>query len=349
MKFAGSGPDRLTLTIMRNSTRHTLSFYMVSPPPLCSEGMVWGGFEVRILPSEMGTPHYFFGEEGHPPLAVLAAGTVSVSLLLSLFTQSKKEAPQALRILLGPISDEVVREFSPNGPNEGLVEGWLEWPLEENRFRLALSLVGPFPSEKIGSEGKKEGIGANSDSLRMIRQLRREMKSMRESLNHCSLTGLLNRRGIEEKLGLDWQECEGLSLKFALLMIDVDHFKAVNDQYLHPAGDQVLVDLGKHLSLQLRAGDSLGRMGGEEFWILAPNTDTKGAGLLAQRLCESVVKHPFVVGEAIISITISVGVSVLQPEPQVDSVQLYHQAALALRWAKQSGRNCIKVHDLAMG
>lgn len=214
---------------------------------------------------EMGCSPFFSEEEGPPPHAVLAAGTIPVSSLISFFTKAQKETPQALRIILGPISDEVVRELSPICPNHGLVDGWLDWPLDENRFRLALSLVQPFPKGSIGSGGQTPGIVANSASLRVIRQLRQEMESMRESLNHCSLTGLLNRRGIEEKLGLDWQACEGLGLEFALLMIDVDYFKAVNDQYLHPAGDQVLVELGKHLSLQLRAGDSLGRMGEKNF------------------------------------------------------------------------------------
>ena len=345
MKFAGIGSDRLTLTIMRNSTRPTLCFYMVSPPGPFPEETGWGGFAVRVLMDEMGCSPFFSEEEGPPPHAVLAAGTIPVSSLISFFTKAQKETPQALRIILGPISDEVVRELSPICPNQGLVDGWLDWPLDENRFRLALSLVQPFSKGRIGSGGQTPGIVANSASLRVIRQLRQEMESMRESLNHCSLTGLLNRRGIEEKLGLDWQACEGFGLEFALLMIDVDYFKAVNDQYLHPAGDQVLVELGKHLSLQLRAGDSLGRMGGEEFWILAPNTDTKGARFLAQRLCESVGKKPFAIGEMLISITISVGVSVLQPDLQADSSQLYHQAALALRQAKQNGRNCVKVHD----
>ncbi len=293
----------------------------------------------------MAQPHFFSNEGEQPPHAVLAAGTIPESLIFGLFTKAKRESPQALRILLGPISDELTQAVSQNCQFEGLIEGWLDWPLDKNRFKLAISLVRRTTPEIMVFGTKNDGVGANSSSLGVIRQLRREMESLRESLNHCSLTGLLNRRGIEEKLALDWQESEALGLEFALLMIDVDHFKSVNDQYLHPAGDQVLVELGKHLSLQLRARDSLGRMGGEEFWILAPNTEPKGAQLLAQRLCESVVKQPFSVRGVLISITISVGVSVLRPHHQLDSSQLYHQAAQALRQAKQSGRNCVKVHD----
>ncbi|GIX37286.1 MAG: hypothetical protein KatS3mg127_0525 [Silanimonas sp.] len=157
-----------------------------------------------------------------------------------------------------------------------------------------------------------------------------------EAADTDPLTGLANRRRVEA-LARPWVEDPEGAL--SALMIDVDHFKRVNDQYGHDAGDEALVWLGSHLRVQARASDLVGRLGGEEFVILLPGTRLAEALGLAERLRATVAATPADLGGGIEwPLTISIGVAERLPgDTEVRS--LLRRADDAMYEAKRSGRN----------
>jgi diguanylate cyclase (GGDEF)-like protein len=154
------------------------------------------------------------------------------------------------------------------------------------------------------------------------------------------LTGLFNRNALEQRLAeLDGQrssEAEGLS--HALLLCDLDHFKRINDQLGHAAGDAVLQDVAYTMRAALRAGDSIYRVGGEEILVVLPSADKEDAIEIAERL-RVAVRDRRPVG---VTVTVSIGVAV-SPPGLVDTDDLVGRADLALYAAKASGRDVISI------
>ncbi|HVY95560.1 MAG TPA: diguanylate cyclase [Solirubrobacterales bacterium] len=152
------------------------------------------------------------------------------------------------------------------------------------------------------------------------------------------LTGLFNRNALEQRLAeLDGQACnpeEGLS--HALLLCDLDHFKRVNDQLGHAAGDAVLQEVAYTMRAALRAGDSIYRVGGEEILVILPGAGRAEAVEIAERL-RLAVRERRPVG---VQVTVSIGVAVAEPDT-VDSDDLVARADAALYAAKAAGRNLV--------
>ena len=160
------------------------------------------------------------------------------------------------------------------------------------------------------------------------------------------LTGCLNRRGFDNSLTRELGRAGRAGSEFALLAIDLDHFKAVNDNYGHIAGDAVLRAVGSLLMTSARAGDVVARVGGEEFAVLLADTGAEGAHLFAGRLCERIAAHPFAIGavQRDVRITMSVGVAVSSMRGAADYGQLlWSRADDALYEAKRAGRNCVRL------
>lgn len=159
------------------------------------------------------------------------------------------------------------------------------------------------------------------------------------------LTGCLNRRGFDQALSREVGRATRSGNEFALLALDLDHFKEVNDTYGHLAGDDVLRVIGELLLKAGRAGDVVARAGGEEFAILLADTGASGAELFAQRLCERIGRHEFSIGSSRepVSVTASIGVAVGCPRGISDFAEcLWSRADDALYAAKRSGRNCVR-------
>ena len=122
-------------------------------------------------------------------------------------------------------------------------------------------------------------------------------------------------------------------------MIDIDHFKTINDRFGHAAGDSVLVEIARRLQATLRSSDIIARIGGEEFLVIAPDTPKTEAGKLAERLRQAVADRPVMVGQTALPVTISIGVADQAASGCQNTDQLLNAADAALYAAKAAGRN----------
>ncbi|HEV8524657.1 MAG TPA: GGDEF domain-containing protein [Terriglobales bacterium] len=164
------------------------------------------------------------------------------------------------------------------------------------------------------------------------------------------LTGLKTRGYFEQQLELEIKRSERKKQNFALLMIDIDHFKPLNDRYGHHVGDQVLRDVAALLVKDMREVDTVARYGGEEFVIILPETSASGARFVAERLRRAVEQAKFFAGSprAVEHLTISIGIAVFDTDAQFKR-DLIEFADAALYAAKSQGRNQVVLYsDLAM-
>lgn len=158
------------------------------------------------------------------------------------------------------------------------------------------------------------------------------------------LTQLLNRRALAENITAEMERALRYDSSLALLMIDLDHFKLVNDTYGHLIGDDVLRDMASLLRELVRENDLVARYGGEEFVILLPETDDAGADGFAERVRSAVKEKPFASrpGEQAIALTASIGVATF-PAARIESVEdLFARADAALYRAKADGRDRVR-------
>lgn len=167
------------------------------------------------------------------------------------------------------------------------------------------------------------------------------LQEMQRGATQDSLTGLLNRASFMQRLSEEASLTARHSLHTGLAILDVDHFKKVNDTYGHPAGDAVLIEVARRLTSSVRGEDILARFGGEEFVLLMRHTNLDGCRQLLERVRSAIGTQPFAVasvdGQTEITVTISIGLA--QFGAEIDQAQLLEQADQALYEAKRSGRN----------
>ena len=159
---------------------------------------------------------------------------------------------------------------------------------------------------------------------------------MQLAMTDC-LTQIPNRRALMERAEQALARRSGAPL--ALMMIDVNHFKLINDIHGHPTGDEVLSKVADLLSERLRGYDLLGRYGGEEFCAVAPDTDMAGALKLAESLRESIASTSFDTKKGKLPVTVSIGISICPVNAARELKELLAEADVALYTAKQTGRN----------
>ncbi|GLS04784.1 GGDEF domain-containing protein [Chitiniphilus shinanonensis] len=163
------------------------------------------------------------------------------------------------------------------------------------------------------------------------------MKQLEAAAYRDALTGVLNRRALDERLPLEIQEAHEQGYPLSVAVLDFDHFKHVNDRFSHLIGDKVLQAGVARAQETLRDGDLLYRYGGEEFVLVLPHTNAIGALHVAERVRSRVAEHDWDSIVAGLSVTISVGVAMLSDDDQVEDI--VGRADAALYQAKQGGRN----------
>lgn len=190
----------------------------------------------------------------------------------------------------------------------------------------------------IDHDGSLQGVAEIFRDVSQDRRRRKEDKDLRKQATRDALTGVLNRGELDRTL-------ESLLAEFnrdadpeplSLMFLDVDHFKQVNDTYLHLTGDQVLIGLAKLLQSETYSGESIGRFGGEEFIVLCPSTDLKQATAKAERLRIAISDAPLSSVKEL-KVTVSFGVTEVVPGDTLDDV--FRRADKALFASKGKGRN----------
>jgi diguanylate cyclase (GGDEF)-like protein len=156
------------------------------------------------------------------------------------------------------------------------------------------------------------------------------------------LTGILNRRSLEDEASYLLARCDRNNEVLTMMMIDVDHFKSVNDQHGHPAGDEVLKQLVAITNASIRTGDYFARYGGEEFCVMLPLTTREEALVLAERLRQRYAETTFLIGSKTLHSTISIGLADTR-QAGVEFETLVSFADQAMYQAKQAGRNRVEI------
>jgi two-component system, cell cycle response regulator len=190
---------------------------------------------------------------------------------------------------------------------------------------------------------RQELLARTRTQIKRRRYSDRLRESLQESVTMAvtdPLTGLNNRRHLTSHLGSLMEHAAGGKADLCLLILDIDHFKQVNDKYGHDAGDEVLKEFAQRLKKAVRGIDLVCRYGGEEFVVLMPDTDENVAFRVAERIRTTVAMEPFSIhrGEKTINVTVSIGMAMLTPNMKTPT-EILKSADTALYRAKNEGRN----------
>ncbi len=243
----------------------------------------------------------------------------------------------------GPPPKQVrARTFQPkgggSGPEEGALSGFAALPIRTGE-RLAglLGLAGKAVG-RISSENQAF-LERVANQAHIVTENSRLVQRLQHLAIHDGLTELFNHRHTQELLQKECERVGRYAGGVSVLMVDIDHFKDVNDRFGHPAGDLVLRDVARLLLEGVRAVDSVGRYGGEEFVAILPQTEIADARQLAERLRRAVEEHVVKAPAGEIRVTVSIGVAQYPSAAVASPDDLIREADQALYRAKQEGRN----------
>ena len=179
--------------------------------------------------------------------------------------------------------------------------------------------------------------------------VKQKSQELLELVNKDPLTNLYNRRYFNEISSLLFNLSKREKSSLSTLMIDIDHFKAINDTYGHLTGDKVLKNIADNLLSIIRETDVAIRFGGEEFVILLPNTALEGAKSIAQKICDTIAQEEVeaLTDDAcmIIKYTVSIGITICDCENDINIDNLIQRSDAALYKAKNSGRNRVVIYS----
>ena len=268
--------------------------------------------------------------------------------------RERRAAPLQVVLLLGSHDAAEVRQAAACGADDFLCRPWsceelaarvdsaiarreaqAELYKEREFFRIAVA-----EEERLSSLVLDQNRSLKEANER-IRLLNEELKLANGELEQIaaydSLSGLLNRRTLFQRIGVEIDRATRMSVPLAGLMIDIDHFKAVNDNFGHPCGDNVIREIGRRLLVRLRKYDYAGRYGGEEFFVLLANsTDLQAVGI-GERFRSEMEQMRLGCGAGDPRVTISIGVSSYRPGESQEA--WIERTDRAMYQAKEAGRN----------
>jgi len=197
-------------------------------------------------------------------------------------------------------------------------------------------IVKPFEPEEL-----RVRLRAGRRILELEAELTASREAFREQATHDALTGLLSRRAILDILDRELARGRRNGTAVGIALVDIDHFKRVNDEHGHQVGDQVLVEAARRLVESRRETDAVGRIGGEEFLVILPDAETEAALSVAERLRETMAATPVPTPAGPLPLTISIGVAATTGGLEIADF-LVSQADRALYRAKEEGRNRVR-------
>jgi diguanylate cyclase (GGDEF)-like protein len=243
--------------------------------------------------------------------------------------------------------------------NRGQIFRIILKPWRTDELQLILqNAAHAYRLEQSVLEQNQELQQLNSDLEQRVSKRTRELQDAIAQLQHKTsvlevfaltdqLTGLPNRRAMDGLIKFELRRRQRYPCPLTLGLIDLDELKDINTRWLLPGGDQVLVHVGRLLAEAGRTSDTVGRIGGDEFMIIAPETPLAGATTLADRLRDTVAEHPASYDSQLIPATVSIGFAVASEATPATYDQLKYVAAAALNEAKSSGRNRVVVRSLS--
>jgi two-component system, cell cycle response regulator len=198
-------------------------------------------------------------------------------------------------------------------------------------------LVKPFDELEL-----KAKLMVGKRILALQEELISAREAMRHSATHDSLTGMMNRKAVMDALRKELARSKREGSSVAVVLVDVDHFKAVNDELGHLFGDEALKEVAHRLHSDLRSYDSVGRYGGEEFLLVLPGCDLSGALLRAEQIRAALSASPMRISAKERLVTVSMGVAVSKGSGEGEVERLLTESDVALYEAKKKGRNRVE-------
>ena len=261
---------------------------------------------------------------------------------------SNMKANRAWMELFGYTSDELktlnVIDLYANPADRQLLLRRIEHAetvADEVRFKKKDGTIFDCARTVAARRDKSGAIVAFQGIMRDVTDERRAQNELERLARYDTLTGLLNRRTILARLDEWMRHIQRYKGRFCVVMLDLDHFKQVNDEHGHQVGDRVLTQTAEVLRQGLRETDVAGRYGGEEFLILLPRTNCEGARIVAERIRKMIEKTPMSSGEGqTFTVSISLGIGERTDDDSVDT--LVNKADQALYQAKANGRNRVE-------
>jgi diguanylate cyclase (GGDEF)-like protein len=269
----------------------------------------------------------------------------------------RQHFPHTVRLLMTGYAE---LEDAVEAINRGHIYHYLlkPWHTEE-LLQVLRNAAEKFQLERSRDELLDELRRVNAELERRVAERTRELEAANQQLEQRTrelerlaltdpLTGLFNRRAMDELTRFELKRHARYPSPLTLGLIDVDHFKNINTEYLYTGGDEVLKALARILVSTLREVDSVGRIGGEEFLVIARETGQDGALHLAERIRATVAATPISYDGHAISITVSIGLAVAEVGVPADYEEMTRLAAYALNQAKQAGRNRFEICRLSL-
>lgn len=287
---------------------------------------------------------------------LLAEHTQSIIYTIDAAGHLTYVSPSWTALLGHPVEEVIGRDFRPfvHPEDVPLCEDFLARTLRERRVlppltyrvrhrdgrvRYHRSVLAPV----LDDDGRLQAVVGNAIDISTDVELRAELERV---ATHDALTGAANRRLFLELLQREIERARRHAAPLGLLMLDLDHFKAINDTHGHAAGDAVLRGFVQRCGAALRPSDVLGRLGGEEFAAMLPGAEPAQIGAIAERLRAGVAQQPFALpGGATLVATVSVGAVAARPDEDADALLM--RADRALYEAKRSGRDRVLLDGVA--
>jgi diguanylate cyclase (GGDEF)-like protein len=291
-----------------------------------------------------------------PPRPVLLGGLSLLAVVISvrwgvlqpLFTERLIAISAVMSVMLGYCAWVLYRRAEARGPLRHVAGGAFSVAAAIMAYRAVILVFHPDQVTTIFQLTHVQlltyAVGAVLPVVATVGFLllctERSQRELERAARVDYLTGSYNRRAIEELGAQALAAARRHGMPLAVLVLDIDHFKRINDELGHAAGDQALVQAVHRLRDGLRTEDVLGRLGGEEFILLLPNTDSASAVSAGERIRQAFSGLPLRLGDDARTVTLSIGVAVLAPADRLFS-QLLQRADRAMYAAKNAGRDLV--------
>ena len=309
--------------------------YMPAPPARLLRPQAWLAFLMLAALLYARTSHA--GESVHVALGAM----IRIPLLMAAIVLIARHAPHngraILCILLG--IDAAWTLF-------GAVAGLGSFAPVVELLRGALTILVIAAQFRIESDNARASLQAVAEALEVeSQQLEKTIDDRNRELHEIAttdyLTGIANRRQFLARTEMELERSRRYGHKLSLLMIDIDHFKSINDNFGHPTGDRAIIAIGRHCATACRRSDLAARLGGEEFAILLPSTGMNEAQIVAERLRAGTEALQVQLEGQAVPLKLSIGIACLEAEDTGPDT-LLARADQALYAAKNAGRDCVR-------